>query len=674
MSGKFVRASKYRHVFGQATKKELCYENLKITKNAWDSNIIDSNGKYLSVNWDSSGGGAFAVIPLSEVGKAPDTVPLFRGHKGPVLDTQFNPFNQQQIVSCSDDGKICLWEIPEDYSFHKYLDEADNIKDITEPVKVLSGHTRKVGHVEFHPCAENILASCSMDYTVKIWNLETGKDEITLQHKDLVTSLAFNYNGSLLATTSRDKKIRIWDIRSGKVLSEGPGHTGAKPSRVVWLGNTDRILTTGFSRLSDRQVGIWDVNNIEAGPIDGFLVIDSSSGVLIPVFDESNNILYLAGKGDGNIRYFEYENDILHELSQFSSTDPQRGFAVSPKFSVNVKENEVLKSFKTVNDNSIEPISFIVPRRSELFQLDIYPDCPSQDPALSAQEFLNGKECNGPLLMSMESLYEGTKPSIRESDASVSVSSIKEEAALAKKEEKQAREKELKEKKESSNEVKSVDKSKNKEFTPESSQTPKNVDELLKSSNDVNTLINKVNDESDDEGNHKSEDKDDEWEEVKKPESPLTKTMNDQIKKEEAKKEEAKKEEAKKEQAKKEADKKEQDEKEEAKKEEAKKEEAKKEEAKKEEAKKEEAKKEEANKEDAKKIEVRKEETTSPTSTASAPKTTTGGGPTLKGTVEKLASLVEKLEAQVVKLTEAGLEKDAKLSSLEEKIDELLKK
>ena len=647
---------------------------MKITKNAWDSNIIDSNGKYLSVNWDSSGGGAFAVIPLSEVGKAPDTVPLFRGHKGPVLDTQFNPFNQQQIVSCSDDGKICLWEIPEDYSFHKYLDESDNIKDITEPIKVLSGHTRKVGHVEFHPCAENVLASCSMDYTVKIWNLETGKDEITLQHKDLVTSLAFNYNGSLLATTSRDKKIRIWDIRSGKILSEGPGHTGAKPSRVVWLGNTDRIITTGFSRLSDRQVGIWDVNNIEAGLIDGFLVIDASSGVLIPVFDESNNILYLAGKGDGNIRYYEYDNDILHELSQFSSTDPQRGFAISPKFSVNVKENEVLKSFKTVNDNSIEPISFIVPRRSELFQLDIYPDCPSQDPALTAQEFFDGKECNGPLLMSMESLYEGTKPSIRESGASISVSSVKEEAAVAKKEEKQAKEKELKAKKESTEEVKPAEKTKdNKEFTLESSQTPKNVDELLKSSDDVNNLINKVNDESDDEGKQKGEEKDDDWEEVKKPESPLSKSTVD-LKKEEAKKENAKKEEAKKEEAKKEQAKKEEAKKEEAKKEEAKKEQAKKEEAKKEEAKKEEAKKEEAKKEEAKKEEAKKEESTPSTSTANTSKTTTSGGPTLKGTVEKLATLVEKLEAQVVKLTDAGLEKDAKLSSLEEKINELLKK
>lgn len=648
MSGKFVRASKYRHVFGQAAKKELCYENLKITKNAWDSNIIDSNGKYLSVNWDSSGGGAFAVIPLSEVGKAPDTVPLFRGHKGPVLDTQFNPFNQQQIVSCSDDGKICVWEIPEDYSFHKYVDESDNIKDITEPVKVLSGHTRKVGHVEFHPCAENVLASCSMDYTVKIWNLETGKDEITLQHKDLVTSLAFNYNGSLLATTSRDKKIRIWDIRSGKVLSEGPGHTGAKPSRVVWLGNTDRIITTGFSRLSDRQVGIWDVNNIEAGAIDGFLVIDASSGVLIPVFDASNNILYLAGKGDGNIRYFEYENDILHELSQYSSTDPQRGFAIAPKFAVNVKDNEVLRSFKTVGDNSIEPISFIVPRRSELFQQDIYPDCPSQDPAMTANEFFEGKKCNGPLLMSMEALYEGTEPSIRESEAAISVSSAKEEAAVAKKEEKQKKENDSKAK-ETSKEIK-FDSANKKEPEPELSQSPKNVDELLKSSNEVNSLINKVNDESDNEANHDAEGKDDDWEEVKKPELPLAKSEKNLASKKE---------------------------------EEAKKEEAKKEEAKKEEAKKEEAKKEEAKKEEAKKAEAKKDEevtkkptsaTESTTATSSNNSKTTSGAPTLKGTVERLATLVENLEAQVVKLTNAGLEKDERLASLEDKINELLKK
>ncbi|KAG2732428.1 hypothetical protein G9P44_004845 [Scheffersomyces stipitis] len=656
MSGKFVRASKYRHVFGQPAKRELSYENLKITKNAWDSNIIQSNGKYLSVNWDASGGGAFAVIPVEEVGKAPDTVSLFRGHKGPVLDTAFNPFNSRQLASCSDDGKILIWEIPEDYSFHKYLDENDEVKDVTEPIKVLSGHTRKVGLVEYHPCAENILASSSLDYSVKIWNVETGKDEITLQHKDLVTSFAFNYNGSLLATTSRDKKLRIWDIRSGKIISEGPGHTGAKPSRVAWLGNTDRIVTTGFSRLSDRQVGIWDVNNIDKGPIDGFLVIDASSGVLIPIFDDSTSILYLAGKGDGNIRYYEYENDILYELSQYGSTDPQRGFAVAPKSSVNVKECEVLKSFKTVNDHSIEPISFIVPRRSELFQDDIYPDCPSHKAALSAEEWIGGKEVNGPLLMSMEALFEGSEPTITDSKPLTHISESKEAEKAKEVEEKKA----AQEKKEVSIPKESV-----RESTPSSS---KNVDELLKSSDDVNNLLNKVADQSDDEDEvpPPSDDKD-EWEEVKKPyESPKP-----EIKKEETIKTKEIVAEPKVE-VKKEpedltttvvaaADKAEETKEVEP-----------------------EVKVEAPVSEvsSIKSVSSISEKAPSSASTpaassvvtpAATPKAGTGA-PTLKATVEKLHGIVENLEAHILKLTEAGLEKDERLTSLEKKIDELLKK
>lgn len=623
-SGKFVRASKYRHVFGQAAKRELCYENLKITKNAWDSNIINTNGKYLFVNWAASGGGAFAVIPLSEVGKAPDTVPLFRGHKGPVLDTAYNPFNEQQVVSCSEDGKILLWDIPEDYSFHNYVDEDDQVKDFVEPSKVLSGHTRKVGHVQFHPCAENVLASSSLDYTVKIWNVETGKDEITLQHKDLVTSFAFNYNGSLLATTSRDKKLRIWDIRKGKIISEGPGHTGAKSSRVVWLGNTDRILTTGFSRLSDRQVGIWDVNDIERGPIDGFLVIDSSSGVLIPVFDDSTSILYLVGKGDGNIRYYEYDSDELYELSQYASTDAQRGFASAPKIKVNLKENEILKSFKTVNDQSIEPISFIVPRKSELFQEDIYPDAPSDKPALSAADWFSGMEVNGPLLVKMEALYEGISPEIRNSTPAVSISEKKKEKETTPA---------------PTPTSKAATPSKPKDVTPPPAKEKETVDDVLKSSDKVDNLLNKVLDESDDEDAKRIEEsKDDDWEEVKKPvdlpKEAVKEVETPKVEKEVSNplKEAAKLKEVK-------------------------------------------EVKEKPNVVETEKLtktlQVPKEVIPS---AEPAPTSSGAGQPTLRATVDRLAKLVESLEKQVSILTESGLEKNDKIELLEKKIEQLLKK
>jgi coronin-1B/1C/6 len=140
---------------------------------------------------------------------------------------------------------------------------------------------RKVGQVLFNPAAENILASASGDYTIKLWDIGTGKSHLTLKHGDIVQSLSWSANGSLLVTTSRDKKLRIWDVRQERAAHEAPGHTGAKNSRVVWMGEHNRVATTGFSKMSDRQLALWDVGNL-AEPIGGFTVLDSISGVCMP--------------------------------------------------------------------------------------------------------------------------------------------------------------------------------------------------------------------------------------------------------------------------------------------------------------------------------------------------------------------------------------------------------
>jgi coronin-1B/1C/6 len=43
---RFIRASKFRHVYGTPTKREHCYENIKASMNAWDTNIINVNPAY----------------------------------------------------------------------------------------------------------------------------------------------------------------------------------------------------------------------------------------------------------------------------------------------------------------------------------------------------------------------------------------------------------------------------------------------------------------------------------------------------------------------------------------------------------------------------------------------------------------------------------------------------
>ena len=155
---------------------------------------------------------------------------------------------------------------------------------------------RKIGHVLFNPAAENILATSSGDYTIKLWDVEAQSPRLTLKHGDIVQSLSWSANGSLLVTTSRDKKLRIWDVRQEGPAHEVPGHSGAKNSRAVWLGEHDRVATTGFSKMSDRQLGLWDIRSL-GEPVGGFQVLDSISGVCMPFWDEGTQCLYLAGKG-----------------------------------------------------------------------------------------------------------------------------------------------------------------------------------------------------------------------------------------------------------------------------------------------------------------------------------------------------------------------------------------
>lgn len=109
---------------------------------------------------------------------------------------------------------------------------------------------------------------------------------------------------------------------------------------------------------------------------------------------------------DGNIRYYEYENDKFEYLAEYKSGDPQRGVAFLPKRGVNMHENEVVRAFKTVNDNYIEPISFIVPRRAETFQDDIYPPAVGLKPAMSAGDWFAGQS-GLPPKVDMESIYDG---------------------------------------------------------------------------------------------------------------------------------------------------------------------------------------------------------------------------------------------------------------------------
>ncbi|XP_015994486.1 coronin-6 isoform X4 [Rousettus aegyptiacus] len=355
MSRRVVRQSKFRHVFGQAAKADQAYEDIRVSKVTWDSSFCAVNPKFLAIIVEAGGGGAFIVLPLAKTGRVDKNYPLVTGHTAPVLDIDWCPHNDNVIASASDDTTIMVWQIP-DYT---------PMRNITEPIITLEGHSKRVGILSWHPTARNVLLSAGGDNMIIIWNVGTGEVLLSLEdmHPDIIHSVCWNSNGSLLATTCKDKTLRIIDPRKGQVVA----------------------------------------NNFEE-PV-ALQEMDTSNGVLLPFYDPDSSIIYLCGKGDSSIRYFEITDEppFVHYLNTFSSKEPQRGMGFMPKRGLDVSKCEIARFYK-LHERKCEPIIMTVPRKSDLFQDDLYPDTPGPEPALEADEWLAGQDAE-PVLISLRDGY-----------------------------------------------------------------------------------------------------------------------------------------------------------------------------------------------------------------------------------------------------------------------------
>jgi len=70
------------------------------------------------------------------------------------------------------------------------------------------------------------LVSGSDDKTIKLWNVETGKEIRTLKgHDELVISVNFSPDGKTLVSGSYDKTIKLWNLGTDWGLSDLMGRS-----------------------------------------------------------------------------------------------------------------------------------------------------------------------------------------------------------------------------------------------------------------------------------------------------------------------------------------------------------------------------------------------------------------------------------------------------------------
>lgn len=387
-----IRSSKYRHVFCDQPKPENCFTGMRLSTVTGDQQYIKASSKYYVVAL-FGGGGPMHVGRLDRPGRFEyGTSSAVEGHTGSVLDMDFNPFDDSMFASASEDSLIKLWSIPEDWEPTDSKGLAKQGDNLTESLVDLVGHRKKVTLLRFHPGASNVLASTSADYTVKVWDVEKAEAISTYDGfgDNLIQDVVWDTKGDVMATSCKDKSVRFIDPRVGTLAREiKQAHDGLKSMKLTFLGETGKFMTTGASK--SREVKVWDLKNLSQ-PLTTE-VIDTSSGALLPLYDQDTNVLYLCGKGDGIIRPYEFEDKgpYLHKLNDgFRSNTPAKGMCFVPKRGLDVMQCETARILKVTNNDGIHPLSWTVPRKSDAFQDDIFPDCPSAIPAHSSDEWLAG--------------------------------------------------------------------------------------------------------------------------------------------------------------------------------------------------------------------------------------------------------------------------------------------
>nr|CAD7430472.1 unnamed protein product [Timema monikensis] len=415
------KASKYKNAAPIVPKPESCIRDISVGSYQTYGNNIAASAAFMAFNVDHNGsanyvlarqfgqpvactlarthacqsgrtltrsGSSLAVLPIDDCGRKSKTMPLLHAHTDTVTDMDFSPFHDGLLATGSQDCLVKLWHIPE-----KGLEESLCIAECT-----FSHKQRRVETVCFHPTADGLLTSTSFT-TLTLWDISTEKElywvGANTEHSEVIQSLSWKKDGTLMATSCKDKQVRILDPRSSNFTHVANSHQSIKDSRVIWLGDTNRILSTGFNSGRQREVYIRDLRNFEE--CEKSLVLDSSTGILIPLYDADTGMLFLAGKGDTTISYLEVTDREPYLIEGIRHNGEQtKGACLVPKRALTVMQGEVNRLLQ-LTSTSVIPIGYQVPRKTYRdFHADLFPDTTGCEAQLSASQWFEGHNTSVP--------------------------------------------------------------------------------------------------------------------------------------------------------------------------------------------------------------------------------------------------------------------------------------
>lgn len=204
----------------------------------------------------------------------------------------------------------------------------------------LRGHRKGVLAVEFLPTADNVLALCSDDLSIRIWQVDTGRCVRVLhRHTYHVTAIRFDSTGNVLVLGLADENITVWDVSHARPLKTLAAHLD--PILLVALTPDNTIIVSasfdGLMRLFDAELGqclkTLTYNSLSHGTATASTT-DVVNFPILHVECSPNGRYILSSSLDGVIRLWNYMDNKVVKTYKFPGGPVSQQYCCGAKFVV----------------------------------------------------------------------------------------------------------------------------------------------------------------------------------------------------------------------------------------------------------------------------------------------------------------------------------------------------
>jgi WD40 repeat protein len=221
----------------------------------------------------------FSALAAKQTDIHTDNADWFSRHRGPITCACPIP-DSQTVVTSGYDGAVGLFDTQ------------------TDEVELLGYHAHLVNRVSVDSQGR-FAASCSSDFNICIWDLETRQLTKTLRgHSDDVEDFVF-IDDERGASVSRDWRVLVWNLKSGAIEHTFLGHAQDVLSVNYFDG---KLYTSG----DDMTLRIWDLLERKLVKTLGPFDTEADTCAIDPIHQRA-----VLGCDDGYIRIFNIESGDL---------------------------------------------------------------------------------------------------------------------------------------------------------------------------------------------------------------------------------------------------------------------------------------------------------------------------------------------------------------------------